>query len=149
MGMDDHERAALLERIDRLERSIARGEEGIASYARGFAKVRAELEEVRAALLGTVDTRPEPEPVPAPVVVVPAQAPPPPPAETPPAPPRVPPSRPAVPPRVAAPPRRTLGELARDWDLVGARGFAVAGGAVMALGIGFFFVLAANRGWIG
>jgi hypothetical protein len=41
-----------------------------------------------------------------------------------------------------------VGELARDWDLVGARGFAIAGGAVMALGIGFFFVLAANRGWI-
>ena len=46
-------------------------------------------------------------------------------------------------------PRRSVAELARDWDLVGARGFAIAGGAVMALGIGFFFVLAANRGWIG
>jgi hypothetical protein len=31
---------------------------------------------------------------------------------------------------------------------MGARGFAIAGGAVMALGIGFFFVMAANRGWI-
>src|SRR5262245_26657123 len=47
-----------------------------------------------------------------------------------------------------APPRRTIGELAREWDLMGARGFAIAGGAVMALGIGLFFVLAANRGWI-
>ena len=46
------------------------------------------------------------------------------------------------------PPRRSLGELARDWDLVGARGFAIVGGAVMALGIGLFFVLASNRGWI-
>ena len=56
---------------------------------------------------------------------------------------------PVRPPAPPPPPRRTLGELARDWDLVGARGFAIAGGAVMALGIGFFFVLAANRGWIG
>jgi hypothetical protein len=31
---------------------------------------------------------------------------------------------------------------------VGPRGFAIAGGAVTALGIGLFFVLAANRGWI-
>ena len=50
---------------------------------------------------------------------------------------------------MAGPPRRSAGQLAQDWDLVGARGFAIAGGAVMALGIGFFFVLAANRGWIG
>lgn len=55
------------------------------------------------------------------------------------------PRRPPTPPK---PPRRTLGELARDWDLVGARGFAIVGGTVMALGIGLFFVLAANRGWI-
>ncbi len=44
--------------------------------------------------------------------------------------------------------RRSLGQLAEDWDLVGARGFAIAGGVVMALGIGLFFILAANRGWI-
>ena len=50
--------------------------------------------------------------------------------------------------RPPKPPRRTLAELVRDWDLVGARGFAIAGGTVMALGIGLFFVLAANRGWI-
>jgi uncharacterized membrane protein len=57
--------------------------------------------------------------------------------------------RPApTPPPPPRPPRRTLGELAREWDLMGARGFAIAGGAVMALGIGLFFVLAANRGWI-
>ncbi len=31
---------------------------------------------------------------------------------------------------------------------MGARGFAIAGGAVMAFGIGLFFVLATNRGWI-
>ena len=59
---------------------------------------------------------------------------------------------PAVRPPPPAPPpwapRRTARELARDWDLMGARGFAIAGGAVMALGIGLFFILAANRGWI-
>ena len=59
-----------------------------------------------------------------------------------------PPARPAPTAPPSGPPRRTLGELARDWDLVGPRGFAVAGGAVTALGIGLFFVLAANRGWI-
>ena len=51
-------------------------------------------------------------------------------------------------PKPPKPPGRSFGDLARDWDLVGARGFAIAGGAVMALGIGLFFVLAANRGWI-
>jgi Predicted membrane protein (DUF2339) len=50
--------------------------------------------------------------------------------------------------RPPTPPRRSFGDLAHDWDLVGARGFAIAGGAVMALGIGLFFVLASNRGWI-
>jgi uncharacterized membrane protein len=148
--MDEHERHLLLERIERIERSLARGEDGLNAYARGFAKLRAELEEVRA-LVVSVETAPAAEPrpviaqppppapapasapVPAPVVVAPAPAPPPPP-KAPPAPPR--------------PPRRSLGELAHDWDLVGARGFAIVGGAVMALGIGFFFVLAANRGWI-
>jgi uncharacterized membrane protein len=88
---------------------------------------------------------PEP-PAPAPMPVPPRSAPTrtvPEPVAPPPAPPPPPP-----PPAPARPPRRTPGELARDWDLMGARGFAIAGGAVMALGIGFFFVLAANRGWI-
>jgi hypothetical protein len=62
--------------------------------------------------------------------------------------PPLPPLPPPPPPKPPKPPRRSVGELARDWDLVGARGFAVAGGAVMALGIGLFFILAANRGWI-
>ena len=84
---------------------------------------------------------PPPLPPAAPQPVVPAQPPPPPPRPAP----AVSPPRPVVPP---PPPRRSAGELARDWDLVGARGFAIAGGAVMALGIGLFFVLAANRGWI-
>ena len=53
---------------------------------------------------------------------------------------------PAAKPRPAG---RTFQELVRDWDLLGARGVALAGGVVMLLGIAFFFVLATNRGWIG
>ena len=45
-------------------------------------------------------------------------------------------------------PGRTIADLARDWDLLGPRGFAVVGGAVTALGVILLFVLAANRGWI-
>ena len=55
------------------------------------------------------------------------------------------PAPPAAPPR---PPRRGVADLARDWDLLGPRGFAIVGGAVTALGIILLFVLAANRGWI-
>jgi len=55
------------------------------------------------------------------------------------------PAPPAAPPR---PPRRSVAELARDWDLLGPRGFAIVGGAVTALGITLLFVLATNRGWI-
>jgi Predicted membrane protein (DUF2339) len=47
------------------------------------------------------------------------------------------------------PTRRTVAQLAADWDLLGARGVALAGGVVTLLGIVFFFVLATNRGWIG
>ena len=39
-------------------------------------------------------------------------------------------------------------EWARS-ELTGPRAFAVAGGAVLVLGVIFFFVLAANRGWVG
>jgi uncharacterized membrane protein len=142
--MDEHERQLLLERIERIERSLARGEDGLAAYARGFAKLRAELEEVRA-LVEPVDTAPVAEPPP----VVPTRAPPPPaPPPTVVLPPPTLPPPPKAPPAPPRPPRRSLGDLAREWELVGARGFAIVGGAVMALGIGFFFVLAANRGWI-
>jgi uncharacterized membrane protein len=55
------------------------------------------------------------------------------------------PPQPAAPP---SPPRRSLGDLAREWDLLGPRGFAIVGGAVTGLGIILLFVLAANRGWI-
>jgi len=141
--MSDRPRAYGLDaRLDRLERDLAR--------------VSAELAEVRALVSADAASRPVAEPPPSEPVRVeppPAATPPPPRASaTPPpaAPLRAPaqPQPPPTPPSPPAPPRRTLGELARDWDLVGARGFAIAGGAVMALGIGFFFVLAANRGWI-
>jgi len=69
------------------------------------------------------------------------------PPSSPPARPAPPPPRPAPPPRRPARPRREL-----DLDLsrfLGAFGLAVAGGVVTVLGIVFFFVLAANRGWIG
>ena len=54
---------------------------------------------------------------------------------------KAPPPRPAPPPK----PRREIDYSA----LFGAFGLAVAGGIVTVLGIVFFFVLAANRGWIG
>ena len=51
-----------------------------------------------------------------------------------------PPQRPAKPPK----PRHEI-----DWSMfLGARGLAWAGGLVTILGIVFFFVLAANRGWL-
>ena len=72
MGMDDSERTALLERIDGIERSLARGEEGLESYGRAFAKLRAEIEDVRAQL----DAGPSAdEPQPAVVLDLPAQPP--------------------------------------------------------------------------
>jgi uncharacterized membrane protein len=55
-----------------------------------------------------------------------------------------------VPPRPAAPPDPSFWD--RDVDLaalVGPKAFAIAGGVVTLLGVVFFFVLAANRGWIG
>ncbi|HXV34256.1 MAG TPA: DUF2339 domain-containing protein [Gaiellaceae bacterium] len=63
------------------------------------------------------------------------------------------PASPAPPPRSAPPPSRPQPPRPRrQLDLsrfLGAFGLAVAGGIVTVLGIVFFFVLAANRGWIG
>jgi len=128
-------------RLDRIERDIER--------------LTSELAAIRRAASGSPPSAAEPEPPAAPTPVPPTfarrhpeavtTAPPTPPA---PAPVTSYPPMPAAPARPPKPPRRSAGELARDWDLVGARGFAIAGGAVMALGIGLFFVLAANRGWI-
>jgi hypothetical protein len=47
-----------------------------------------------------------------------------------------------------APPRRELPRLEVS-DLLGARALAIAGGVVTLLGVGFFFVLAVDHGWIG
>ena len=66
-----------------------------------------------------------------------------------------PPLRPTKPPpaaRPAPPPPAPPAKPRREIDfsaLFGAFGLAVAGGIVTVLGIVFFFVLAANRGWIG
>ena len=66
------------------------------------------------------------------------------------APPVVLPSAPVIPAQPRAPRRNIdLGALLQRFDLLGARGLAVAGGAVTALGITLLFVLAAERGWIG
>src|SRR5207249_4108053 len=66
-------------------------------------------------------------------------------------PPPWPPVRPSRPEQATRPsvPSRSIGDLLAEWDLLGARGLALVGGAVMLLGIAFFFVLAANHGWIG
>jgi uncharacterized membrane protein len=123
---------------------------------RDLARLASELAFVRAAVRARATETP-------PVTSPPLPAPAAPPFRPPSSPPKAPtvqsqpqraPAPPPAPVPVAAaapasgPPPRTLGELARDWDLVGPRGFAVVGGGVTALGIGLFFVLAANRGWI-
>jgi len=114
-------------------------------YERRLAYMTAELASIRA-LVETeqVSAAPPEAAATAPVATAPvALGAPPPPRVTPPTP--LDESPLPAPPKA---PRRTLGQLAEEWDLVGARGFAIAGGVVMALGIGLFFILAANRGWI-
>jgi uncharacterized membrane protein len=57
------------------------------------------------------------------------------------------PATPPPPPPRPAKPRKPPREI--DWSMfLGARGLAWAGGLVTILGIVFFFVLAANRGWL-
>ena len=119
----------LLERVDDIDRRL-----------HGLER---ELRDVRSAILAdaaaepvtTVPVPPAPPPRPAP-----AASPPPRPAAT------VPPK-----PTVAPPPARAraVSGYLEEWDLVGARGLALVGGVVTLLGIAFFFVLAANHGWIG
>jgi len=141
-------------RLDRLERELARLS---SELAEARALVRAEATPAPPPEASVVTPAPPPAPMPTPA---PAPPPPSPPALQAPAPrpapsgrpsPGAPPAderRPAAAQAPAKPPGRTFAELARDWDLTGARGFAIAGGIVMALGIALFFVLAANRGWI-
>jgi Predicted membrane protein (DUF2339) len=59
-------------------------------------------------------------------------------------------------PQRAPVPPTTRRESALDWggrleltDVLGAKALALAGGVVTLLGVVFFFILAANRGWIG
>jgi uncharacterized membrane protein len=62
------------------------------------------------------------------------------------------PSAPAPPPREWVQPGPSVGDRLAAWvrtEITGARAFAIAGGAVLLLGVIFLFVLAANRGWIG
>jgi uncharacterized membrane protein len=148
--------------MDDREIGAAEIEARLATLESELARLSRELAEVRA-LARAVPRDPVPAPVPEAAAEPPPAAPSvpePPPFWPPPPPPKAAPA-PASAPRpsagpTAAPPRpaparprqRSLGDLARDWDLVGPLGFAIAGGAVTALGIGFFFVLAANRGWI-
>jgi uncharacterized membrane protein len=137
----------LTARLDRLERELSR-------LAEELAEIRLlayDVATARALERPPAPPKPEPEPAPAP------PPPPPPPRPPVPSPPTEPHPEPVAavyappppPPEAQGPPPRTLGDLARDWDLVGPRGFAIAGGAVLALGIGLFFVLATDRGWIG
>ena len=141
-------------RLDRLERELARLSSELAEVR---ALVRPEATPAPPPEASVVTPAPPPAPMPTPA---PAPPPPSPPALQAPAPrpapsgrpsPGAPPAderRPAAAQAPAKPPGRTFAELARDWDLTGARGFAIAGGIVMALGIALFLVLAANRGWI-
>src|SRR6478735_7142967 len=117
--------STLAERMDRFELDLRRMQRELEALRREAYAVAEPQAEVAAAPVVTqvVD---EPEPVPAFL--------PPPPA--------------VVPPRRSLP-SVDLGELLARFDLLGARGLAVAGGAVTALGITLLFVLAAERGWIG
>ena len=131
----------LVVRVTKLEIQLERESAAESHIQPGTAPLRVPVEPawpVTPPPVPTAPAPPTPPAAPAPPSSRPAAPPPTP------APPPVPPKPPPPPP----PPRRTVGEFARDWDLMGARGFAIAGGAVMALGIGLFFVLAANRGWI-
>jgi uncharacterized membrane protein len=109
-----------------------------------LAALQSELAELRA-LVGGAAPAPSPAPTPAqpraaapvptlrPVVATPPPSPP-----------------PAEPPRPPVPAEPSFWD--RDVDLsalIGPKAFAIAGGIVTLLGVVFFFVLAANRGWIG
>lgn len=131
----------LADRLDRLEGELARLEIELAQMRALVAEGEEREAEVEQAVAVEPEVAPLPQLAPKPVVERPA------PAKD-----LAPPARLSAPRKPAPPPRqprRSLGQLAKDWDLVGARGFAIVGGAVLALGIGLVFVLAANRGWIG
>jgi len=117
--------ATLTERMDRFELDLRR--------------MHRELEALRREASTTAAAEPEAPAVPVVAAIVEESEPVP--AFPPPAPATVPPRRPL--------PRFDLGALLARFDVLGAGGLAVAGGAVTALGIALLFVLAAERGWIG
>ncbi len=117
--------ATLTERMDRFELDLRR--------------MHRELEALRRE--ARTAAAPEPDAPAVPVVAAIVEEPEPVPAIPPPAPATAPPRRPL--------PRFDLGALLARFDVLGAGGLAVAGGAVTALGIALLFVLAAERGWIG
>ncbi|HET8741852.1 MAG TPA: DUF2339 domain-containing protein [Gaiella sp.] len=112
--------ASLVERIDLLELDLRRVQRELQVLRR----------EARAATTETPEPAAAPAPAPVPRPVVPAR----PPAQEG-------PTRPQ--------PSVDLGARLARLDLLGARGLAIAGGAVTALGITLLFVLATERGWIG
>ena len=112
----------LTERMDRFELDLRRMHRELEALRREARTTAAP--EPEAPVAAVVE---EPEPVPA--------------FLPPPAPAIVPPRRPL--------PRFDLGALLARFDVLGAGGLAVVGGAVTALGITLLFVLAAERGWIG
>lgn len=125
--------STLTERIDRFELDLRR--------------MQRELEALRREALSS--TRPPETVSDAPFVAEPPAVPAPP-AHLAPQPPALLPE--AFPPpaaRRAPRPRIDVGELVARVDLLGARGLAIAGGAVTALGITLLFALATERGWIG
>ena len=110
--------------------------ERVDDIERRFRGLERELREVRTMLVTEAPPEPLAASAPPPVVARPVE--------------RVAP--PQAPRRVTEPrqaPARSLVDVLEEWDLLGARGFALVGGVVTLLGIAFFFVLAANHGWIG
>jgi uncharacterized membrane protein len=110
------------------------------------------LQETRVAPEAPEDVTPRPEPAPAPAGPRPA------PERTRAAavPPRPAPAAPTPESTRPLPGQQREPAIAFDWrgqleaaDLLGAKALALAGGVVTLLGVVFFFVLAANRGWIG
>ena len=133
--------------MDEAQGGAAAFETRLRAVERELARLAHEVAELRASTGARPGAREEPTSrvaPPEPVLAATAGPPRPAPQAPPPAVEREPAARPPTQVRT----HRTLGEVVEQWDLMGARGFAIAGGAVTALGIGFFFVLAANRGWI-
>jgi uncharacterized membrane protein len=112
--------STLAERLDRFELDLRRMQRELESLRRESAAAAAPPAPLEAAVTVVPDP---PQP---PIALEPASS--------------------VAPPR---PPRIDPGELLARFDLLGARGLAVAGGTVTALGITLLFVLAAERGWIG